>query len=193
MIISGGIDLSNNSSSTSLIDTFLHFKSFPLTSSSQNSTFPTFKLVNMFITLRFRVIPQSKQDYQELSKLMRLYGSAYRFAYNRFLEGKSKNEVYIYKQNPIKEEIKKIKKGLTLLKSLQSKPEGLPGAYGRNSGNHQNLWQALEVALTTFLPEKQCFSPLKPILVQGKWERVVRRLGPLCFGGAPVLPYWEAG
>ncbi|MFZ8805660.1 MAG: IS200/IS605 family accessory protein TnpB-related protein [Candidatus Calescibacterium sp.] len=99
------------------------------------------------------------------------------------LEEKLKAETNIYKQNPIKEDLKNLKKHLALLKSLQSEPEGLPGAYGRNSGNHQNLWQALEVALTTLLPEKRCLSPLKPVLVQGKWEKVVSRLGPFCLGG----------
>ena len=75
----------------------------------------------MFITLRFRIIPQSKKDYQELSKLMRLYSSAFRYAYNRFLDNYSKNEVYhlirqVFKDLPswyansaIEEAIKKLK------------------------------------------------------------------------------------
>jgi len=33
-----------------------------------------------------------------------------------------------------------------------------------------------------------CLSPLKPILVEGKWEKVVSRLGPLCLGGRSS--YW---
>jgi IS605 OrfB family transposase len=99
------------------------------------------------------------------------------------LEEKLQKETNIYKQNPIKEDLKRLKKHLALLKSLQSEPEGLPGAYGRNSGNHQNLWQALEVALTTLLPERRCLSPLKPVLVQGTWEKAVSRLGPFCLGG----------
>jgi predicted transposase len=44
----------------------------------------------VFVTLCFRVIPQSKEDYEEVSKLMRLYGSAVRYAHNRFLENRSK-------------------------------------------------------------------------------------------------------
>jgi IS605 OrfB family transposase len=48
----------------------------------------------MFVTLSFKVIPQSKEDYEEISKLMRLYGSVVRYAYNRFLENRSKKEVY---------------------------------------------------------------------------------------------------
>jgi IS605 OrfB family transposase len=99
------------------------------------------------------------------------------------LEEKLNKETNIYKQNPIKLEINKLKKDLALLKSFQSESGGLSGAYGRNPGNHKNLWQALEVALTTLLPEKRCFSPLKPVLVEGNWERVVRRLGPFCLGG----------
>ncbi|MFZ8847432.1 MAG: IS200/IS605 family accessory protein TnpB-related protein [Candidatus Hydrothermia bacterium] len=98
------------------------------------------------------------------------------------LEEKLKKETNKYKQNPIKVEINRIKKNLKLIKSLQSEPEGLLGAYGRNLSNQKNLWQALEVALTTLLPEKRCFSPLKAILIEGKWERVVSRLGLLCFG-----------
>jgi IS605 OrfB family transposase len=98
------------------------------------------------------------------------------------LEKKLKKETNKYKQNPIKIEINKIKRDLKLIKSLQSEPEGLLGAYGRNLSNQKNLWQALEVALTTLIPEKRCFSPLKAILIEGKWERVVRRLGLLCLG-----------
>ena len=98
------------------------------------------------------------------------------------LEEKLKKETNKYKQNPIKVEINRIKRDLKLIKSLQSEPEGLLGAYGRNLSNQKNLWQALEVALTTLLPEKRCFSPLKAILIEGKWERVVSRLGLLCFG-----------
>jgi IS605 OrfB family transposase len=99
------------------------------------------------------------------------------------LEEKLKKETNIYKQNPIKLEINKLKKDLKLLKSLQSESGGLSGAYGRNSGNHQNLWQVLEITLTTLLPERRCLSPLKPVLVEGKWEKVVSRLGPFCLGG----------
>jgi IS605 OrfB family transposase len=104
------------------------------------------------------------------------------------LEEKLQKETNIYKQNPIKKDLENLKKHLALLKSLQSEPGGLLGAYGRNLSNHQNLWQALEVALTTLLPEKRCFSPLKPVLVQGKWEKVVSRLGPLCLGGVGGKP-----
>jgi IS605 OrfB family transposase len=98
------------------------------------------------------------------------------------LEEKLKKETNKYKQNPIKVEINKIKGDLKLVKSLQSESGGLLGAYGRNPSNHKNLWQALEVALTTLLPEKRYFSPLKPVLVEGKWEKVVSRLGLLCLG-----------
>jgi IS605 OrfB family transposase len=98
------------------------------------------------------------------------------------LEEKLKKETNKYKQNPIRVETNKIKRDLKLVKSFQSEPERLLEAYGRNSSNQKNLWQALEVALTTLLSEKRCFSPLKAILIEGKWERVVRRLGLLCFG-----------
>jgi hypothetical protein len=39
----------------------------------------------MFFTLRFKVLPQSKGDYEEISKLMRLYGFAVRYGYKRCL------------------------------------------------------------------------------------------------------------
>ena len=116
------------------------------------------------------------KNYQKLLKDRRF------LSYLEELEEKLKKETNKYKQNPIKVEINRIKKDLKLIKSLQSEPEGLLGAYGRNLSNQKNLWQALEVALTTLLPEKRCFSPLKAILIEGKWERVVSRSGLLCFG-----------
>jgi len=116
------------------------------------------------------------KNYQKLLKDRRF------LSYLEELEEKLKKETNKYKQNPIKVEINRIKRDLKLIKSLQSEPEGLLGAYGRNLSNQKNLWQALEVALTTLLPEKRCFSPLKAILIEGKWERVVSRSGLLCFG-----------
>jgi IS605 OrfB family transposase len=80
----------------------------------------------MFITLRFRVIPQSKEDYEEISKLMRLYGSTVRYAYNRFLDGHSKNEVYhlvrkTFKDLPSWYVDSAIKEALEILKRIKSR------------------------------------------------------------------------
>ena len=46
----------------------------------------------MFVTLSFEIILESKEDYEEISKLMRLYCFAVRYAYNRFLENHSKKK-----------------------------------------------------------------------------------------------------
>ena len=82
----------------------------------------------MFITLRFKVIPQSKEDYEEISKLMRLYGSALRYAYNRFLDNHSRNEVYFlvrktFKDLPSWYANSAIEEASEILKSVKSRRE----------------------------------------------------------------------
>jgi hypothetical protein len=69
-----------------------------------------------------------------------------------------------------------------LIQSLQSEPSGCEGAYGRNSEREsvakttlQSAWQVLKVAL--FFPIlgrvlPRDLSPLKPMLVEGVWDRV---------------------
>jgi predicted transposase len=118
----------------------------------------------MFVTLRFKVIPQSKKDYEEISKLMRLYGSTVRYAYNRFLDGYSKNEVYhlvrqTFKDLPSWYVESAIGEALEILRSVKSKGEN---------------------------PRKDV-SLLKPILIQGKWEKVVSRLDSFCLGEAGII------
>jgi IS605 OrfB family transposase len=90
-----------------------------------------------------------------------------------------------YKRNAIKSELKNVeyaKELLTnLIQSLQSEPSGCEGAYGRNPA-----WQVLKVALLfpilgRVLPRD--LSPLKPVLVEGVWDRVRGRLVPLSAGG----------
>jgi len=100
----------------------------------------------------------------------------------RELVEKESNE---YKRNAIKSELRSVensKKLLTnLVQSLQSEPSSCEGAYGRNPA-----WQVLRVALLfpilgRVLPRD--LSPLKPILVEGVWDRVRSRLVPLEVGG----------
>jgi IS605 OrfB family transposase len=92
-----------------------------------------------------------------------------------------------YKRNALRSELRNVqyaKELLTnLIQSLQSEPSGCEGAYGRNP----EAWQVLRVAflfpiLGRVLPRD--LSPLKPILVEGAWDRVRNRLAPLEVGGA---------
>ncbi len=90
-----------------------------------------------------------------------------------------------YKRNALKSELRNFqnsKKLLTnLLQSLQSEQSSCEGAYGRNPA-----WQVLKVALLFPILGKvlpRDLSPLKPILVEGVWDRVRSRLVPLEVGG----------
>jgi len=102
-----------------------------------------------------------------------------------------------YKRNALGSELRSVenaRKLLTnLIKSLQSEPSSCKGAYGRNTEQgetrkvSQYAWQVLKVALLfpilgRVLPRD--LSPLKPILVEGAWDRVKSRLVPLEAGGA---------
>jgi IS605 OrfB family transposase len=102
-----------------------------------------------------------------------------------------------YKRNAIKSELKNVqnaKKLLThLVQSLQSEPSRCEGANGRNPeqgrGNPASsvAWQVLRVALLFPILGKvlpRDLSPLKPVLVEGAWDRVRSRLAPLEAGGA---------
>ena len=109
------------------------------------------------------------------------------------LLGKETNE---YKRNALKSELKNVQNGknllVNLIQSLQSEPSGCEGAYGRNPEQgetkkvSQVAWQVLKVALLfpilgRILPRD--LSPLKPLLVEGVWDRVRSRLVPLEAGG----------
>jgi hypothetical protein len=105
----------------------------------------------------------------------------------RELIGKESNE---YKRNALERELKLVenaKKVLThLIQSLQSEPSSCEGADGMNS-ERRSAWQVLKVAflfpiLGQVLPRD--LSPLKPMLVEGAWDRVRSRLVPLSAGGA---------
>jgi IS605 OrfB family transposase len=103
-----------------------------------------------------------------------------------------------YKRNALKSELRNVeyaKELLTnLIQSLQSEPSPCEGANGRNPERGrvakttlQSAWRVLKVAflfpiLGKVLPRD--LSPLKPVLVEGVWDRVRSRLVPLEAGGA---------
>jgi IS605 OrfB family transposase len=101
-----------------------------------------------------------------------------------------------YKRNALESELRSVeyaKELLTnLIQSLQSESSSCEGAYGRNPEQgetkkvSQSAWQVLKVALLfpilgRVLPRD--LSPLKPVLVEGVWDRVRSRLVPLEAGG----------
>jgi IS605 OrfB family transposase len=101
-----------------------------------------------------------------------------------------------YKRNALKGELKVVENARKLLanfiQSLQSESSSCEGANGRNPEQgetkkvSQVAWQVLKVALLfpilgRILPRD--LSPLKPVLVEGVWDRVRSRLVPLEAGG----------
>jgi len=106
------------------------------------------------------------------------------------LEENIKKETNKYKQNAIKSDLNKVQKEksllLEILQSLQSEPGLGLEANGRNSNFQYEAWRVLRVAF--LFPVLGRFfarglSPLKPILVQGKWDWVRKRSVPLEAGG----------
>jgi IS605 OrfB family transposase len=125
------------------------------------------------------------------------------FALKRYEEGEKElrelveKESNEYKRNAIKSELWNVeyaKELLThLIQSLQSEPSSCEGANGRNPEQGRGskvssvACQVLKVAflfpiLGKVLPRD--LSPLKPVLVEGVWDRVRSRLVPLEAGGA---------
>jgi hypothetical protein len=102
-----------------------------------------------------------------------------------------------YKRKALESELRNVqnaKKLLTnLVQSLQSEPSSCEGANGRNPEQGrvakttlQSAWQVLRVALLFPILGKvlpRDLSPLKPVLVEGVWDRVRSRLVPLEAGG----------
>jgi len=102
-----------------------------------------------------------------------------------------------YKGNALKSELRYVKNAkkvlIHLIQSLQSESSSCEGAYGRNPEQgetkkvSQVAWQVLKVALLFPILGKvlpRDLSPLKPVLVEGVWDRVRSRLVPLEAGGA---------
>jgi len=111
----------------------------------------------------------------------------------RELVEKESNE---YKRKALKSELRNVEYAKELLtnfiQSLQSEPSSCEGAYGRNPEQgeakkvSQVAWQVLKVALLFPILGKvlpRDLSPLKPVLVEGVWDRVRSRLVPLEAGG----------
>jgi len=103
-----------------------------------------------------------------------------------------------YKRNALKSELRSVENARKLLanflQSLQGEPSGCEGAYGRNPKQgetkkvSQVVWQVLKVALLFPILGKvlpRDLSPLKPVLVEGAWDRVRHSNGlvPLEAGG----------
>ncbi len=101
-----------------------------------------------------------------------------------------------YKRNALESELRSVenaKKVLTyLIQSLQSESSSCEGANGRNPEQGRGskassvAWQVLKVALLFPILGRvlaRDLSPLKPVLVEGAWDRVRSRLVPLEAGG----------
>jgi IS605 OrfB family transposase len=102
-----------------------------------------------------------------------------------------------YKRNALKSELRNVQNAKELLtnlvQSLQSESSSCEGANGRNPEQGrvakttlQSAWQVLKVALLFPILGKvlpRDLSPLKPVLVEGVWDRVRSRLVPLEAGG----------
>jgi IS605 OrfB family transposase len=118
------------------------------------------------------------------------------------LMGKLKEERNKYKANGIKRDLRKLKKEKKFLekflfevsrKSSQGEPETQEQVYRRKEPvrgpeSGQKLWRVLRVAFAIPLLGRlfvRDFSPLRPVMVQGKWERIAGRLGPDGFAGPP--------
>jgi IS605 OrfB family transposase len=114
------------------------------------------------------------------------------------LLGKETNE---YKRNALKSELKNVQNGknllVNLIQSLQSEPSSCEGAKGRNPKQgetkkvSQSAWQVLKVALLFpilgRIPPRD-LSPLKPVLVEGAWDRVRRFNGLVPLEGGGTVP-----
>jgi IS605 OrfB family transposase len=126
------------------------------------------------------------------------------FAYKKYEEKERElkelieKETNQYKKNALRNRLKTIENGKNILnnliQSLQGESSSCKEANGRNSKQgevkkaSQVAWQVLKVALLFpvlgRIPPRD-LSPLKPILVEGAWNRVRKRLVPLETGGTP--------
>jgi IS605 OrfB family transposase len=119
------------------------------------------------------------------------------------LKNKLNQEKNKYKANGIRRDLRKLKREKKFLekflvevsnrKSSQSEPETQEQVYRRKEPvrgekSSQKLWRVLRVAFVIPLLGKSFvrdFSPLRPVMVQGRWEGVASRLGPDGFAGPP--------
>jgi hypothetical protein len=117
------------------------------------------------------------------------------------LRNKLNQEKNKYKANGIRRDLRRLKKEKKFLEkflietkeSPQSEPEtqkqgNLRKEPVRGPGSGQKLWRVLRVAFAIPLLGgffARDFSPLRPLMVQGKWEGIAVRLGPYGFAGPP--------
>jgi IS605 OrfB family transposase len=118
------------------------------------------------------------------------------------LRNKLKEEKNKYKANGIKRDLRKLKREKKFLerflfevsrKSSQSEPETQEQGNQRKEPvrgpeSGQKLWRVLRVAFAIPLLGRSFvrdFSPLRPVMVQGRWEGIASRLGPDGFAGPP--------
>jgi hypothetical protein len=119
------------------------------------------------------------------------------------LKNKLNHEKNKYKANGIKRDLRKLKKEKKFLEkflievsnreSSQSEPETQKQVDRRKEpvrgpGSGQKLWRVLRVAFAIPLLGRlfvRDFSPLRPVMVQGRWEGIAGRLGPDGFAGPP--------
>jgi IS605 OrfB family transposase len=119
------------------------------------------------------------------------------------LKNKLNQEKNKYKANGINRDLRKLKREKKFLekflvevssrKSSQSEPETQEQGHRRQEpvrgpGSGQKLWRVLRVAFAMPLlggSFARDFSPLRPVVVQGKWEGIASRLGPDGFAGPP--------
>jgi IS605 OrfB family transposase len=119
------------------------------------------------------------------------------------LRNKLNQEKNKYKANGIKRDLRRLKREKKFLekflvevssrKSSQSEPEtqeqgNLRKEPVRGPESGQKLWRVLRVAFAIPLLGRlfvRDFSPLRSVMVQGKWEGIAERLGPDGFAGPP--------
>jgi IS605 OrfB family transposase len=119
------------------------------------------------------------------------------------LKNKLNQEKNKYKANGMRRDLRRLKKEKKFLEkflvetnrkeSSQSKPEtqkqgNLWKEPVRGEKSSQKLWRVLRVAFAIPLLGGlfvRDFSPLRPVMVQGKWEGIAGRLGPDGFAGPP--------
>jgi IS605 OrfB family transposase len=120
------------------------------------------------------------------------------------LVGKLNEEKNKYKVNGMKRDLRRLKREKKFLEkflmemsnrkeSSQSEPEtqkqgNLRKEPVRGEKSSQKLWRVLRVAFAIPLLGRlfvRDFSPLRPVVVQGMWEGIAKRLGPDGFAGPP--------
>jgi IS605 OrfB family transposase len=119
------------------------------------------------------------------------------------LKNKLNQEKNKYKVNGIKRDLRRLKREKKFLEkflvetnrkeSSQSEPETQYQVNRwkepvRGEKSSQKLWRVLRVAFAIPLLGRFCvrdFSPLRPVMVQGRWEGIASRLGPDGFAGPP--------